>query len=96
MKAEWTNSDSLATSQTTKAILVIYMPKNCAGCKFRFNICSAVDWEERPSWCPIKPLPEKKPDRAYWHDDEFSEGYRDGWNACLEEIEKNVREAEHD
>ncbi len=42
------------------------------------------------------PMPEKKPDRAYWHDDEFSEGYRDGWNACLEEIEKNVRKAEHD
>lgn len=26
MKAEWTNSDSLTTSQTTKAILVIEIP----------------------------------------------------------------------
>ena len=25
-----------------------------------------------------------------------TDGYKEGFNACLEEIEKNVREAEHD
>lgn len=43
-----------------KAILVIDLPKNCAECKLMFlqgigeGICNAVDWEERPSWCPLK------------------------------------------
>ena len=38
MKAEWTNNDSLTTSQTTKAILVIdKMPKNCSDCWLHHN-----------------------------------------------------------
>ena len=46
-----------------KAVLVIDMPKNCAECKLIYlqgigkTICNAVDWEERPSWCPLKPMP---------------------------------------
>ena len=45
-----------------KAILVIDLPKNCAECKLMFlqgigeGICNAVDWEERPSWCPLRPI----------------------------------------
>lgn len=48
-----------------KAILVIDLPKNCAECKLMYlqgigeGICNAVDWEARPSWCPLKPLPQK-------------------------------------
>lgn len=90
-----------------KAILVIDKPESCTGCLlgiynkewFCLKTNKNIDITDRyhiPEWCPLKPMPEKKPDRAYWHDDEFSEGYRDGWNACLEEIEKNVREAEHE
>ncbi|MBR2653992.1 MAG: hypothetical protein IKD59_05485 [Lachnospiraceae bacterium] len=49
-----------------KAILVIDMPKNCAECKLMYlqgigeGICNAVDWDERPTWCPLRPLPQKK------------------------------------
>lgn len=37
--------------------------------------------------CPLKPMPEYK-----WHEEgkenECEEWYRNGWNECLEEIEK--------
>ena len=94
MKAEWTNKDVLTQSETTgqsKSILVIDTPKNCAECKLMFlqgigeSICNAVDWSRRPTWCPLRPLPEMNT----WdvtengHVTEFAEG----WNACLEEIE---------
>lgn len=78
-----------------KAILVIDMPTNCAKCKLSHlqwigeSICNAVDWEERPLWCPLRPLPNKKP--VSYHDDLFGEVEKNfnniGWNACLEEIE---------
>ena len=73
-----------------KAVLVIDMPKNCAECKLihlqgiEESICNVVDWEERPSWCPIKPLPETK-DIGYPNDD-YDVGFGDGWDACLKEI----------
>ena len=75
-----------------KSILVIDTPKNCAECKLMFlqgigeSICNAVDWEERPSWCPLKPLPEPK-DIGYPNDD-YDVGFGDGWDACLKEIQK--------
>lgn len=75
-----------------KAILVINeMPNNCGECKLinlqgiGESICNAVDWSKRPSWCPLRPLPEKKK-----HEEEidYDYGYIDGWNDCLEELEK--------
>ena len=85
-----------------KAILVINeMPNFCGNCDFlepTYAYCEAFhqkrisddicDTEERPSWCPLKPMPEKREPKEEWlnkyHRDEFA----DGWNACLEEIEK--------
>ena len=74
-----------------KAILVIDMPTNCAECKLIHlqgigeAICNAVDWEERPSWCPLKPMPDYN-----WHEEdkenECEEWYRNGWNDCLDAI----------
>lgn len=94
MKAEWTNSDLLTTSQTTKAILVIDMPKACAdGCPV---MCRARGINHRPTWCPLKPMPEKNFDcepilavgdtyeDGYRHGEEH--GYISGWNACIDEI----------
>lgn len=55
-----------------KAILVIDMPKNCAECKLMYlqgigeAICNAVDWEERPSWCPLRPMPMKRISTVDW------------------------------
>lgn len=69
-----------------KSILVIDTPKNCAECKLMYlqgigeSICNAVDWEERPSWCPLRPLPHKL--QADW----YTDGYKEGFNACLDAI----------
>ena len=81
-----------------KAILVIdEMPKSCSECKFAdFGKCWGstsyihLSANDVPKECPLKPMPEKKfltqPSRYYWS---ILEGwYKDGWNACLEEIEK--------
>jgi len=73
-----------------KSVLVIDTPKNCAECKLMYlqgtgeSICNAVDWEERPSWCPLKPLPHSKQMENRW----FSDDYSKGWNDCLKELEK--------
>ena len=70
-----------------KAILVIDMPTNC-------NECTLLNYEYgcpiigatgdrskgRSVVCPLKPMPAKN----YWDKKDFA----DGWNACLEEIEK--------
>ena len=81
-----------------KAVLVIDMPSNCSDCpcEYDYLICKAIyhklDYvdadNERPSWCPLRPLPKyrdnsKKPqDNAeVWID-----GALTGWNACLDEI----------
>ena len=81
----------------SKSILVIDTPKNCAECKLMFlqgigeSICNAVDWEERPSLCPLRPLPKKKTEEEEMAKDPFNEDlfydeYIWGWNACLDEI----------
>lgn len=70
-----------------KAILVIDLPKNCAECKLE-SICNEVDWEERPSSCPLKPMPEKK-ERESWGDNEYAfynNLHKMGWNDCIDEI----------
>lgn len=100
MKAEWTNRDSLATSQTTKAILVVDKPESCTSCLlgiyhkgwFCLKTLKDIDITDRyhiPKWCPLKPMPSKKP--VSYHDDLFGDVEKNftniGWNKCLEEIE---------
>ena len=94
MKAEWTNKDSLSIESTgQKAILVIDMPSNCFGCPCYYDsfYCKDMDREyinatDRPSWCRLKPMPEKKqpkdPDETW---DEMMQRF--GYNECIEEIE---------
>ena len=84
-----------------KAILVIDMPSRCFGCKLHRVIdgenekefmvfCCPLrrpvnDLEERPSWCPLKPMPEhEKPQDP---DETWEEMHiRMGYNKCLEDI----------
>lgn len=42
--------------------------------------------DTKPSWCPLRPLPETK-DVGYPIDD-YAVGFGDGWDACLREITK--------
>lgn len=73
-----------------KAILVIDMPKNgCESCMFdNYGLCivraNEKDVHKRANreWCPLKPLPHKL--QADW----YTDGYKEGFNACLEEIDK--------
>ena len=83
-----------------KAILVIDMPKACAECKLMSlygigeSICNPVDWERRPSWCPLKPMPMKRETHVYWKSvgigniptHEISD-YDKGWNDCVDFLE---------
>ena len=86
----------------SKAILVIDMPESCEKCPcFQgYDILNAycgkvekiIPFEEengfaKPDWCPLKELPEKEFNNLYL--DEYSDGYDDGWNACLDKISKN-------
>lgn len=91
-----------------KGIIVVDMPENCKKCEYRltngFCIPSRKDIfkfalsNEKPDWCPIRSLPERKdykgPDavngtlmstRAKQAIDEAG---KMGWNACIDEILK--------
>ncbi len=79
-----------------KAILVIDMPECCGKCPCYhegYGHCSInfrfVDDEMQiPSWCPLKPMLERK-EVDYSKELDYADGYfAEGWNACLEEIEK--------
>lgn len=43
-----------------------------------------LDETKRPSWCPLKEMPNKMAVEDRWFSEEFSRG----WNACIEEIER--------
>ncbi len=86
----------------SKAVLVMDMPEKCDGCilhstMIRKQICNAEikrteNEGEKPDWCPLRELPEKKPIRK---DDELSglsvglvilEAASLGWNDCIDAI----------
>ena len=49
------------------------------------------DWSKehmRPSWCPLKELPTKESGEMTIRSDEYSDGFADGFNSCLDEIYK--------
>lgn len=76
-----------------KAILVTDMPSNCIDCpcEYDYLTCKAINHNlnyvdadnERPSWCPLRPLPQK-----YCTDgnDIEEDSYWMGWNECIDEI----------
>ena len=81
-----------------KAILVIdKMPSNCLDCpcEYDFIRCKALNHQleyctagkERPSWCPLKPMPIKRTPNG---SDIFNDYVR-GRNDCIEEIENDIQ-----
>lgn len=90
-----------------KAILVIdEMPKNCGECRFCDGDCCYITSNKneelggvildcvdhldiREDWCPLKPMPETK--ETYTKDKAKDYWIACGWNACIEELEKNER-----
>ena len=77
-----------------KAILVMNMPNSCAQCRcyddmfgtcmIKFKDYNTIEAKEtKPTWCPLKPLPEED-DKEYFL--EWSRGYQGGWNDCIKAI----------
>ena len=74
-----------------KAILMIEMPEDCVECnQFAFECCHTMKREierenivqcKRPSWCPLRPMPQKK--NTDFHPNIV---YANGWNDCLKTI----------
>lgn len=89
-----------------KAVLVMDMPESCFGCNFLYcnadagiDSCQAmevsriVDSEtyEKPDWCPLRELPEKKEtvhSQECYTNSYFTDEMNAGWNACIDEILK--------
>lgn len=94
----------------SKAVLIMDMPESCFGCNFLYcnadagidscqamEVARTVDSEtyEKPDWCPLRELPEKKEEfeqrecigstKGTW---EVPLIENKGWNACLDAIAK--------
>ena len=87
-----------------KAILVIDMPEECLLCpcychseEFDNEFCkvnlqafmSAEERDNRPEWCPLKPMPQKKIlDEELFMSGNFRliQARFTGWNDCIDEI----------
>lgn len=81
-----------------KGIIVMDVPENCRKCGFRncSGYCHVAHKdvylfglrEEKPDWCPIQPMPEKKPltGEASSPRDVLEEVLRAGYNTCIDEI----------
>ena len=87
-----------------KSILVVDMPKDCEYCDCSFDdtdyglFCSPLKRDifvrnEKPSWCPLKPLPKKnKYDVGKYatvdYENNVTLGHylNKGWNDCLDAI----------
>lgn len=50
------------------------------------SLCRMIDnyCQEKPDWCPLRHVPDKKEKYSLMGDN--SEGYVDGWNACIDDI----------
>ena len=61
-----------------------------AECQMQYKGYLTLNEMEKPNWCPLRPLPEKKP--VSYHDDLYGDVEKNytniGWNSCLEELEK--------
>ena len=70
-----------------KAILVLdKMPNSCEECEVRCDGYTAKEYAEksikRPSWCPVKPMPEKE-NTAFNGYNSYIMHYEEGWNDCI-------------
>lgn len=85
-----------------KAILVLdRMPKSCKECGFLQvnqdtydDMCFIeqlikISKKKRPEYCPLRKLPERETEMTDADDlgKDYVGGTKDGWNACLEEID---------
>lgn len=87
----------------SKSILIIDTPDSCMGCNFLYcdmeenlETCQAKDESkkvnlneyEKPDWCPLKNLPEKKEIKEL-NGRPLLKAQFVGWNQCIDEIVKS-------
>lgn len=86
----------------SKEVLVMDMPESCMGCNFMYcdeenntESCQArekarivdLEKEDKPDWCPMHPMPEKKEKVVKGHRMGIvSCAFADGWNDCIDVI----------
>lgn len=80
----------------SKAVLVIEMPSDCYKCQLAdvFGTCCVVRGksksveENKPDWCPLVPVPERKEviHTARTMMDFERKGFQKGWNACIDAL----------
>ena len=85
----------------SKAVLVMDMPDSCMGCNFLYcdaennsESCQAreksrmvdLEKEDKPDWCPLRPMPEKKPLKGNVSNIQrmMEEMGAVSWNACID------------
>ena len=76
----------------SKAVLVIEMPDCCGECSFcdEAEHCMAMeaycidDVQDKPDWCPLKPMPEKEKEEYV---SDYAKGVKRGWNDAINAIE---------
>lgn len=77
-----------------KALLVLHMPKSCEDCILcDYSWWCVADKEERkgndkqrPEWCPLKPIPQKKRENDIIYEPFKTDDYNIGYNDCIDEI----------
>ena len=84
-----------------KAVLVIDLPKDCWDCHLvdEWGNCNAIKItsnkfgmdvnpynNEKPSWCPLKPLPRKFTNEEISSSEKYTAECMRVWNYCLDEI----------
>lgn len=74
-----------------KAIFVMDIPESCSMCPLEKSMKCCTDeapteqyTKEKPSWCPLKPMPEKREQHPFPKG--YEEGWDNGWNACIDAI----------
>lgn len=86
----------------SKCVLVMGMPNRCTECRLASLVgredvmCAIIDrmatrkyadaCKDRPDWCPLKPMIEKKDRNKVVGD--YLRGRCDGYNACIDELLK--------
>lgn len=81
-----------------KSLIMFDTPKSCDECPCSYIenhllMCQANGYEkvsskERPEWCPLRPLPERKyPDGYYYGWNMMAQG----WNECLDAVEGKTK-----
>lgn len=89
----------------SKGIIVVDVPADCRDCLIRSladdcivgrNVMEYRHNRNRPDWCPIRPLPEKKTLTGDVSNEVKigEELVRAGWNACIDQILKGESENE--